>query len=79
VDPQPVVDAGTRVEVRTRFDRRWSTGFEVDAVLGTVDDGTGHEGLRYRIRRRSDDSILPTEFAPDEVRSEKKGRSMWWI
>ena len=68
------VDPGTRVEVRTRFDRRWSTGFEVDSVLGT-----GDEGLRYRIRRRSDDSVLPTDFGPDEVRSEKKGRSMWWI
>jgi hypothetical protein len=70
---QPV-DPGTRVEVRTRFDRRWSTGFEVDAVVAA-----GDEGPRYRIRRRSDDSILPADFGPDEVRSEKKGRSMWWI
>jgi hypothetical protein len=67
------VDQGTRVEVRTRFDRRWSTGFEVDAVLAA------EEGPRYRIRRRSDDSVLPSDFGPDEVRSEKKGRSMWWI
>ena len=48
-------------------------GFEVDAVL------TADEGPRYRIRRRSDDSVLPSDFGPDEVRSEKKGRSMWWI
>ena len=74
-----MVDPGTRVEVRTRFDRRWSTGFEVDAVLPAGDGGSGDEALRYRIRRRSDDSILPTDFGPDEVRSEKKGRSMWWI
>jgi len=60
--------------VRTRFDRRWSTGFEVDTVLG-VSEGDP----RYRIRRRSDDSVLPTDFGPDEVRTEKKGRSMWWI
>lgn len=77
VDPRTVnprmVDQGTRVEVRTRFDRRWSTGFEVDAVLAA------DEGPRYRIRRRSDDSVLPSDFGPDEVRSERKGRSMWWI
>ena len=77
MDPHTVnlhlVDQGAHVEVRTRFDRRWSTGFEVDAVLAA------DEGPRYRIRRRSDDSVLPSEFGPDEVRSEKKSRSMWWI
>jgi hypothetical protein len=77
--PNRQVDAGTRVEVRTRFDRRWSAGFEVDAVIAQSEPESGAGGLRYRIRRRSDDSILPTEFGADEVRSEKKGRSMWWI
>jgi hypothetical protein len=68
-----MVDQGSRVEVRTRFDHRWSTGFEIDAVLAA------DEGPRYRIRRRSDDSVLPSDFGPDEVRAERKGRSMWWI
>lgn len=72
------MDPGTRVEVRTRFDRRWSTGFEVDAVL-TASNEAGTDGPRYRIRRRSDDSVLPEDFGPDEVRSEKRGRSMWWV
>jgi hypothetical protein len=68
------MEPGTRVEVRTRFDQRWSRGFEVADVLA----GEG-DAARYRIRRRSDDSLLPTEFGSDEIRSEKKGRSMWWV
>jgi hypothetical protein len=68
------MEPGTRVEVRTRFDQRWTRGFEVADVL------PGAEGSqRYRIRRRSDDSVLPTEFGSEEVRSEKKGRTMWWM
>jgi hypothetical protein len=68
------MEPGTRVEVRTRFDHRWSGGFEVAEMLS----GEGESQL-YRIRRRSDDSVLPAEFGSDEVRSEKKGRSMWWV
>jgi hypothetical protein len=68
------MEPGTRVEVRTRFDQRWTRGFEVADVL------PGDEGnQRYRIRRRSDDSVLPTEFGSEEIRSEKKGRTMWWM
>jgi hypothetical protein len=58
---------GTKVEVRQRFDDRWTRGFEV------VED-TG-EGLR--IRRLSDGTVLPVHFARDEVRREKK-QGMWW-
>jgi hypothetical protein len=34
---------------------------------------------QYRIRRRSDDSVLPVEFVADDLREEKKQRSMWWV
>jgi hypothetical protein len=67
------MEPGTRVEVRTRFDQRWTRGFEVADVLSAEGEA------RYLIRRRSDDSVLPAEFASDEIRSEKKGRAMWWV
>ncbi|HEY5166135.1 MAG TPA: hypothetical protein VIJ44_09300 [Acidimicrobiia bacterium] len=66
---------GTRVEVRSRFDRRWARGFEVDAVVAEVDE----PDPGYRIRRRSDGAVLPSLFVSDEVREEKRGRSMWWM
>ena len=66
---------GTRVEVRSRFDRRWARGFEVDAVVAEAD--VPDPG--YRIRRRSDGAVLPSLFVSDDVREEKRGRSMWWM
>lgn len=66
---------GTRIEVRSRFDRRWARGFEVDAVLS---ENTGRFS-QYRVRRRSDGSVLPALFVDDEVREERRGRSMWWM
>jgi hypothetical protein len=68
------VEPGTRVEVRSRFDERWTRGFEVAEVVSEDDPAS----LRYRIRRRSDGSVLPSLFVDDEVREEKK-RSMWWV
>jgi streptomycin 6-kinase len=65
---------GTRVEVRSRFDRRWARGFEVDAIVAETD-----ESENYRIKRRSDGAVLPALFVSDEVREEKRGRSMWWM
>ncbi len=62
-----VLVEGSHVEVRNRFDGRWTRGFTVDAVL---DDG-------YRIRRTSDDQVLPTVFTADEVRREHR-RGQWW-
>ncbi len=62
---------GTKVEVRDRFDRRWTRGFE---VAETVETG---EGAGYRIRRLSDGSVLPVVFGADEVRREKK-KDFWW-
>lgn len=59
--------AGTRVDVRTGFDDSWSSGFAVEE----------HSAGGYRLRRRSDQQVLPTEFAPHAVRRERKN-SMWW-
>jgi hypothetical protein len=59
---------GSRVEVRNRFDGHWAGGFEVARSLRGG----------YRLRRRSDNSILPTTFAVDDVRSERKRQSWWW-
>ena len=66
---------GTRVEVRSRFDQRWARGFEVDTI---VTDASA-AGAQYRVRRRSDGSVLPAMFVADEVREERRGRSMWWV
>jgi hypothetical protein len=62
-----VLAAGDPVEVRNRFDARWIRGFVVDRV---VDDG-------YRIRRTSDDQLIPTVFTAEEVRREHR-RGQWW-
>ena len=49
---------GMRVEVATRFEGDWATGFEVASV---ADHGC-------RIRRISDGSVLPVDFAYPRVR-----------
>jgi len=63
---------GTRVEVRSRFEARWTRGFEIAAFDESTDPPV------YRVRRRSDGSILPVGFVPDDVREERR-RSMWWV
>jgi hypothetical protein len=50
------------VEVRCRFGDRWVTGFEVCEVIRT-DNRT-----RYRLRRRSDGSVIPTLFEEKDLR-----------
>ncbi|MGI9646042.1 MAG: hypothetical protein ACR2O6_12110 [Ilumatobacteraceae bacterium] len=65
--PDHTVELGARVEVRSRFEQRWSRGFE---VVGAEDDG-------YRVRRLSDDEVLPTVFGEDEIRKERN-RGTWW-
>lgn len=67
------VDPGTHVEVRSRFDRAWARGFE---VAEQVEAG---EGWRYRVRRRSDGSVLPILFEGDELREERRKNDMWWV
>lgn len=50
--------AGTPVDVKNRYIRSWSSGFEVAA----------HVESGYLIRRMSDGSILPDVLGFDEVR-----------
>lgn len=65
--PKPL-EAGTRVDVRDRFQGRWTHGF----VVAEANEDT------YRLRRLSDDSILPGYFAHDSVRRERGRRGTWW-
>lgn len=65
------------MEVRSRFDRSWSRGFELVEVV-TPDDDPSLDTPAVRVRRRSDGEVLPALFPEDEIREEKKGRSMWW-
>lgn len=60
--------AGTRVEVRNTFDGSWGSGFE---VADAAEDS-------YRIRRMSDNSVLPVAVPRDAVRRERK-RETWWM
>jgi hypothetical protein len=66
------VRPGTHVEVRARFEQRWSRGFEVSEIV----EAEGAE--RFRLRRRSDGSELPVLFGADDLREERR-RSTWWI
>jgi hypothetical protein len=66
------VRPGTHVEVRQRFDARWSRGFE---IADAVDE---HGRTQYSLRRRSDGSILPVLFDEDDLREERR-RGTWWI
>jgi hypothetical protein len=56
---------GTRVEVRSRFRQDWVRGFEVD----------GPEGFGYRLRRISDNTVLPVVFSGVDVRPAGAGRA----
>lgn len=71
----PDVRPGTRVEVRRRFDERWSRGFE---IVDCEEGNGGGEGVRYHVRRRSDGSVLPVLFDEDDLREERR-RSTWWV
>lgn len=64
---------GTHVEVRSRFEQRWSRGFEVAELVEDSDP----EHARYRVRRRSDGSLLPVLFDADDLREERR-RGTWW-
>jgi hypothetical protein len=66
------VHPGSRVEVRSRFDAHWARGFEVAEIVEQSGDS------RYRVRRRSDNSMLPVLFTDDDVREEKR-RELWWV
>jgi hypothetical protein len=64
---------GTHVEVRSRFESRWTRGFE---IAGCEDTNTGP--TVYQVRRRSDGSILPVAFSEDDLREERR-RGTWWV
>jgi len=59
---------GSPVEVRTRFDGRWVSGFRVVAV----------EAGRFRIARSRDGSTLPEFFGTAEVRPLGVGHPALW-
>lgn len=65
------MEPGTRVEVRSRFQQTWARGFEVAEVISGP-------ARQFRIRRRSDGSVLPTAFDDDDVREERR-KQTWWI
>ena len=65
---------GTHVEIRSRFEGRWSRGF---AIVSVEEGGAGGEDA-YTVRRRSDDSVLPVTFTRDDLREERR-RGTWWI
>ena len=60
---------GTKVEVRTSFDRSWARGFEVVEAVG---------GAAYLVRRLTDDVVLPVALPAADVRRERS-RSYWWV
>lgn len=62
-----MVTSSGPVEVRNRFDGRWSTGYDVVEV--DARDGS----LRYRVRRSSDGTVLPDWFCSEELRSAMAG------
>ncbi|MDZ4825164.1 MAG: hypothetical protein SGJ13_01725 [Actinomycetota bacterium] len=62
---------GTHIEVRSRFEQRWSRGFVVSEIVNN--DGRD----RFRVKRRSDGAVLPVLFEGDDVREERR-RQMWW-
>ena len=57
--PRMSLNAGTPVEVRTRYRGDWARGFEVAE--------TGADG--YLLRRTSDGSVLPRRFDSGDIRS----------
>ncbi len=66
------VRPGTRVEVRSRFEAAWTRGFEVVERVTEVPEP------RYKVRRRSDGSILPVAFDEHDLREERR-RGTWWV
>ncbi|MEY2474174.1 MAG: hypothetical protein QOK28_3503 [Actinomycetota bacterium] len=59
---------GTRVEVKRRFDGKWARGF-------TIEHGND-EG--YTVRREFDQVLLPERFPADEIRIEKRHHLRFW-
>lgn len=66
--PETQLSEGTPVDVRNRFVGSWSHGFE---IVERVQGG-------YRVRRLSDDSVLPDVFPSEDIRSERRKQGLWW-
>jgi hypothetical protein len=49
---------GTQVEVLTRYERHWASGFEIASV----------DRDRFQLRRHSDGAVLPASFSANELR-----------
>lgn len=62
-----------RVEVRSRFDAHWARGFELAEIVES------NRGPGFRVRRRSDGSVLPTLFDQKDVREEHRKKNLWWV
>jgi len=54
-----LLSTGTEVEVLTRYEHHWTSGFEIAAV--DADD-------RFQLRRHSDGAVLPASFSASEIR-----------
>jgi hypothetical protein len=65
-DRNEVLEAGTGVLVRTRFDGRWASGFEIADIRRR-----GAAPPVYRVRRRSDHRVLPAFFPSTQLRPER--------
>ena len=66
--PDTELPEGTPVDVRNRFVGSWSHGFTIaERVAGG-----------YRVRRLSDDSVLPDVFSSEDVRLERRKQGLWW-
>ncbi|MHB8464144.1 MAG: hypothetical protein ACYDH6_19330 [Acidimicrobiales bacterium] len=52
---------GSRVAVRNRFTGAWTAGFRIE-------DAPEREPTAFRIRRLSDDALLPVTFAAEDLR-----------
>jgi hypothetical protein len=55
-----VLSTGTDVEVLTRFEPHWTTGFEIASV--------DLERNEFTLRRHSDGAVLPASFSARELR-----------
>ena len=61
------LDVGDDVEVFSGYERTWASGFSIARVLG---------GRRYRLRRSSDDALLPEPTGARDLRR-RPHREQW--
>ena len=59
--PTAASSPGSPVVVRNRFTGEWTGGFRIEEVRDAAETA-------YRLRRLSDDVVLPATFAAEDVR-----------